>query len=92
VPEQDDEWKELNDDITAPDQYSGLLISNEEKEEMEKVADAKDLNEGTSVIQAIASDLKVFPILNGHASPFGVGVAACFGSGFIGDFMNGGKS
>lgn len=53
VPEQDDEWKELNDDITAPDQYSGLLISNEEKEEMEKAADAKDLNEGTSVIQAI---------------------------------------
>jgi hypothetical protein len=89
VPGQDDEWKELKDDIAAPVQDSGLLISSEEKEEMEKAVDAKELNQGTSVIQAIASDLKAFPIFNGHASPFGVGVAACFGPGFIGDVMNG---
>ncbi|KAH7378543.1 hypothetical protein BKA64DRAFT_244791 [Cadophora sp. MPI-SDFR-AT-0126] len=89
VPGQDDEWKELTDDIAAPVQDSGLLISAEEKEEMDKSSQAKDVNTGTSVIQAIASDLKAFPIINGHASPFGVGVAACFGPGFIGDVMNG---
>jgi ABC toxin-like protein/neuraminidase-like protein len=91
VPGTDDDWKELVDEIAAPVQDSGLMISAEEKEEMDKSSQAKDVNTSTSVIQSIASDLKAFPIINGHASPFGVGVAACFGPGFIGDVMNGGK-
>jgi hypothetical protein len=89
VPTVDDAWQELKDDVAAPVQDSGLAISSEEKEEMDKSSDAKDVTTGTSVIQAIASDLKAFPTINGHASPFGVGVAACWGPGFIGDVMNG---
>lgn len=89
VPGQDDAWQELTDNIPAPVQDSGLMISAEEKEEMDKSSDAKDVSQATSVIQAIASDLKAFPTINGHASPFGVGVAACWGPGFIGDVMNG---
>lgn len=89
VPTSDGDWQELKDDIAAPVQDSGLTLSAEEKEEMDKSSEAKDVNSATSVIQAIASDLKAFPTINGHASPFGVGVAACWGPGFIGDVMNG---
>ena len=91
VSSQEDEWRELADDIPAPVQDSGLSISAEEVEEMNKSSQAKDTNASSSIIQAIAADLKAFPIINAHASPFGVGVAGCFGPGFIGDVMNGGK-
>jgi hypothetical protein len=89
VPTPDDDWRELTDDIAAPVQDSGLALSSEEKEEMDKSSAAKDVNTSTSIISALASDLKAFPTINGHASPFGVGVAACWGPGFIGDVMNG---
>lgn len=89
VPTQKDDWQELKDDIAAPVQDSGLALSAEEKEEMDKASEAKDVNTGSSIIQAIGSDLKAFPTINGHASPFGVGVAGCWGPGFIGDVMNG---
>jgi hypothetical protein len=89
VPGDDQDWQEMTDDVPAPVPDSGMLLSHEEVEEMEKSSDAKDLNTAVSVIQAISSELHAFPTINGHASPFGVGVAACWGPSYIAEVMNG---
>jgi hypothetical protein len=83
------DFSELADDVPAPVTNSGLMMSAEEREEMDRASNAKDLNTAISVIQAVSSELHAFPTISRHASPFGVGVAACWGPSLIAEVMNG---
>jgi len=85
----DDEWRALSDPIPTPQNESGLKLSPEEAEEMSKTRDAFALSTAVSVIQTISSELHALPTINAHASPFGVGVAACWGPPNIAEAMNG---
>ncbi|KAK3375777.1 hypothetical protein B0T24DRAFT_526498, partial [Lasiosphaeria ovina] len=85
----DDEWRALGDPIPAPQNESGLKLSPEEAEEMNKTRDSFVLSTAVSVIQTISSELHALPTINAHASPFGVGVAACWGPPNIAEAMNG---
>ncbi|KAK0641913.1 hypothetical protein B0T16DRAFT_380998 [Cercophora newfieldiana] len=85
----EDEWRALGDPIPAPQSESGLKLSPEEAEEMGKTRDASMLSTAVSVIQTISSELQALPTMNAHASPFGVGVAACWGPPNIAEAMNG---
>jgi hypothetical protein len=73
------EFKELADKIEAPVVESGMKLIAAEKDELEKAAQALNLKPIINAIETAASELHVLPTLNAHASPFGVGVASCWG-------------
>ena len=72
-------FNELVDQIEAPLVESGMKLIAVEKEEIEKAIESLDLMPIMNALETAASELQVFPTLNGHTSPFGVGLAACFG-------------
>ncbi|KAH6696519.1 hypothetical protein BKA61DRAFT_531231, partial [Leptodontidium sp. MPI-SDFR-AT-0119] len=73
------EFKELADKIEAPVVESGLKLITSEKEELEKFGESLDMKPIMNALETVASEFHLLPILNAHASPFGVGVASCWG-------------
>ncbi|KAI9771436.1 MAG: hypothetical protein M1840_002056 [Geoglossum simile] len=72
-------FNELVDQIETPIIDSGMKLIAAEKEEIEKAINSLDLKPIVNAIEIVASELHVLPTLNGHASPFGVGIASCWG-------------
>jgi hypothetical protein len=72
------DFNELAGQIEAPVIESGLKLVASEKEEI-KAVQSPDWKPIINVVETVASELHVLPILNAHASPLGVGVAACWG-------------
>lgn len=79
ISDAEQEFTEIVDQIEAPVVDSGMKLLASEKEEIEKAISSLDLKPIINAIELVASELHVLPVLNGHASPFGVGVAACWG-------------
>lgn len=73
------EFKEVVDMIEAPVAQSGLKLIAAEKEELEKMVKALDLKPMLNSLETMASELHILPTLNSHGSPFGVGLASCWG-------------
>lgn len=79
LADAESEFKELVTQIEAPVVDSGIKLIAAEKEMLQKLGQSLDLQPLINSIEMIASELHALPILNNHASPFGVGIAACFG-------------
>ncbi|KAH6975557.1 hypothetical protein EDB80DRAFT_740584 [Ilyonectria destructans] len=73
------EFKEVVDVIEAPVAESGLKLVAAEKEELEKLVKSLDIKPIMNTLETLASELHLLPTLNSHASPFGVGLASCWG-------------
>jgi hypothetical protein len=73
------EFKEVIDSIEAPVVESGMKLVAAEKEEIEKMVKALDLKPILNSLETFASEMHLLPTLNSHASPFGVGLASCWG-------------
>jgi hypothetical protein len=79
ISDVESEFKEVVDIIEAPVVESGLKLVAAEKEQLEKMLKSVDMKPIMNAMETLASELHVLPTLNAHASPFGVGLASCWG-------------
>lgn len=79
ISDVESEFKEVVDIIEAPVVESGMKLVVAEKDQIEKLVKSLDIKPIMNAMETLASELHVLPTLNAHASPFGVGLATCFG-------------
>lgn len=79
ISDIESEFKEIVDEIEPPVVESGIKLIAAEKEEVEKLVKSLDLKPVLNALETLASEMHILPTLNAHASPFGVGVASCWG-------------
>ena len=87
IPDQDDTFAEMDEDVDKPINESGLRITSREKEELDKAFQSQVVSTGTAVVELLASVLEAFPEIGLYAAPFGLGGGAKWGPPNIGRAM-----
>lgn len=89
VPGVDSEFAELANSIENPINESGLKLIKYEKQEMDKAAEAADLQDDIGKIESLASMLHAIPTIGAFATPIGVGANFTIGGSNFGSATQG---
>lgn len=84
VPDSSTDFNELNNQLEAPVDESGLKLIAYEKAEMDKASDAKEKQATIGTIETLGGILDVIPNISGNVQPFGTGASASFGGSNLG--------
>ena len=84
VPSEDGSFSELSNQLPIPIDEGGLKLIKEEKEEMDKAAQALGWQIGASGVEVLSSVLHIYPDIVSSVMPFGVGVQAIVGGTNLG--------
>ena len=84
IPDQDDDFAELDEGVDKPVNESGLRITSREKEELDLAFQSQVVSTGTAVVELLASVMEAFPEIGLYAAPFGLGGGAKWGPPNIG--------
>ena len=88
VPDTDQTWDLVADPIETPHAIrGGLILSDYEKEEMDKAASAATAREAVGHLETIAGVLGLIPQFHAHVTPIGVGAAVGFGGQQLSNFV-----
>jgi len=84
VPDGDNDFAELPDQIEAPVEESGMKLIPFEKEELDKAGEAASKQEDIGSIEVLASILNIIPSFSVDLKPIGIGAGASFGGSNLG--------
>jgi hypothetical protein len=84
VPDSNTDFGELPDLLEELIDESGLKLTRYEKEEMDKAAEANDLQENVGRIETLAGILHAIPTIGAFATPIGVGANFTLGGSNFG--------
>jgi hypothetical protein len=84
VPDPAMDFSEVSEQTEQPVDESGLKLTQYEKEEMEKAAEANDKQEDVGRTESLASILHAIPTIGAFATPIGVGANFTIGGSNFG--------
>lgn len=79
VPGGDADFAELQNLIDAPVDESGLKLSQNEKQELDKAKESADRQQEIGVVETLGSVLSLLPQIGAHAQPLGPGASFTYG-------------
>jgi hypothetical protein len=78
------QFSEISNMYDTPANDGGLMLIPSEAEQMDKAGDAKNVNLGAGIAEALAAVFMVIPSTTIHGTPLGVGVAVRWGFPMLG--------
>ena len=82
IPQPDQSFNELNDNIEIPTDDSGLKLIPSEQQELSLSNTAADLSLGSGALETLAGIFEIFPEFRVAAEPWGVGASENWGPPF----------
>lgn len=84
VPAENAEYSLIENDLSGVDKDSSLKLIAEEKEEIEKAKQSRDLQIGVGVVETLAGILHLFPTVDADVKPIGIGIGTSYSGQHLG--------